>query len=126
MTTVVRRSQPKDAPPDADLDLTVPRVRPAIVWSAADLYRRSDTNRRVMLLELLGWAIWRAESCVSRQEFEAFEQELRNVRSSVWGERPWSGATDPDAFRRHVVGMADAFTARSPVYPSRQHQPLAR
>lgn len=40
--------------------------------------------------------------------------------------RPWPGAKEPERFEQHVLDMARAFTARPPIYPNRQTQPLPR
>jgi hypothetical protein len=63
--------------------------------------RRSQDNRRVLLLELLAWAIVRAESFATKEEFVAFEEELREARTAIWGARPWSGAKEQDRFLAH-------------------------
>lgn len=76
------------------------------------------------MLELLAWAIYKAETIKTKEEFEAFEAELRDVRASHWGDRPWPGATDPEAFERHVIGLARAFTSKPVYWPYRKVPPL--
>lgn len=94
-------------------------------WSPHRLYKRSAENRRILALELLAAAIVKAEQCATREEFEAFEQELRSVRAATWGQVPWSGATDPARFEEHAFDMLRAFTDRPAIYPNRNNQPLA-
>ena len=105
-----RKCEPKPEVIDATatpepefIDATLPPEGP---WTAAKLYGRSQANRRVMLLELMAWAIWKVESCEARAEFAAFEQELREVREREWDHYPWPGAKEPERFRVHVEQMA--------------------
>lgn len=91
-------------------------------WSASKLYRRSEANRRVLFLELVAWAIFNIEECATLEEYEAFEQELRDLRKREWGERPWSSATDAERFERHVLNMARGFTTAD-YYLNRKRQP---
>ncbi len=100
-----------------------PKVAPA-PWSASALYRRSQANRRLLLLELIAWATYKAETIKTKEEFEAFEAELRDVRSKQWGDRPWSGATKPEAYERHVLDLARAFTSKPAYWPYRKVPPL--
>jgi hypothetical protein len=118
-----RRPKPElDAQPDPEevIDTTIPLKGP---WSATDLYARSPENRRIMLLELMAWAIYQAETCGTRAEFAAFEQELREVRKQEWGKLPWFKAHDPARFLRHVENMAEEFTADNPRWRLRLHSP---
>jgi hypothetical protein len=98
-------------------------------WDASKLYRRSPKNRRVLFLELLVWAIHNAEQVRSREEFKEFEAELREVRESVWSQRPWRGAAaGNDAYLRHVASVADVFANASVEgvsYPGRKTTPAA-
>jgi hypothetical protein len=83
------------------------------------LYRRTPEYRQILLLELLAWAIRRAETC---EDFAAFECELRETRQAEWGTLPWSGAKDAERFERHVLDIARAFTTSAP-YKNRRHEP---
>lgn len=82
-------------------------------------------NRRVLLLELLAWAIYNIESC-EPDELREFEREPREVREEQWGIHPWSSAAnDKDKYLRHVAGMARAFADKPVRYPNRKRHPVA-
>lgn len=97
----------------------------ATKWTPHDLYARTAENRRVLILEALARQILELESCKTKEEFNELEATLREVRRATWGERPWSRATEPERFERHVLDMVRAFTGRPAIYPNRQRQPLA-
>jgi hypothetical protein len=86
------------------------------------LYRKSKDHRRVLFLELMAWAI----SEIERYDMTA---ELEEHKLRIWGERPWSGATNADEFKKHVLDLAKTFTeadgAGGAWYANRKHGPLA-
>jgi hypothetical protein len=98
-------------------------------WSAAKLYSRGQEKRRIMFLELMAWAIYNVETIETWRQWESFTKELVETREQVWGARPWPGATDNDAFLKHVQQIADVFAnadADTGVkYERRKTNPLA-
>lgn len=99
-------------------------------WGPISLYGKDVPARRIYFLELVAWAIHRAESFHTRDEAAEFGKHLTATRKAVWGEgKPWRGAAHSGmAFLDHVRAMADVFahapSAEEALYPNREHQPL--
>jgi hypothetical protein len=71
---------------------------------------------------LVAWAIIQAESCLTKQEWAKFQRELTANRKQHWLDpRPWSRATDPEEFKRHVLAMSDAWVTNGR-YPARRKE----
>jgi len=97
------------------------RAPAAQMWTPARLYARNVQFRRVMFLDLIARRDCGAENQATVADFEAFEAELRSARvANGWGQYPWSMATDPERFAKHVADLADAFTSGDGMYPSRR------
>ena len=113
MTKIVRRRR------KANVDRPT-KTAPTRTWSPKDLYSRSVENRRVMFLELLAWAVAQAEAPRSKEEFRKLEGNLIEARGATgWGQHPWSRATDPERFLKHVRDIAVGFTAGQGAYIAR-------
>jgi len=75
------------------------------------LYRRDKTERRVMILELMAWAVRKAERIhADPEEARAFREELKRTRCETWGRRPWPKIEKDDRFRRYVLQIAETFS----------------
>jgi hypothetical protein len=111
MKVRVRRSPPKPVV----LDYSQPRTGP---WNADKLYSLSQDHRRVLILEMLGWSIAKAEQIETRAEWDALKREPESVRVETWGPRPWPQATNHERFLAHLVAMADTFVTAHPVLGS--------
>jgi hypothetical protein len=99
----------------------VTRRRSAAEPAAAGLPSpiESEEGRRITFLELMAWAVIQAESHQTREDWNKFQAEITANRIEHWLEHPWSRAKQPDAFERHVLAMARAFTTNGR-YPLRR------
>jgi hypothetical protein len=96
-------------------------------WGPDVLYHGRRIERRIMILELMAWAIERVETFPTRDQAEAFFAELREARQRTWGIRPWREIEDDEQFSEHVLDIAETFANSERVeeawYPNRSHQP---
>lgn len=106
----------------------------AAPWSAESLYRISSGQRRLLFLEIISYAVVRAERAAeTRGEWDSFNSRLRRWRDRHWGSRPWPGVVNDSAqFREAVEAIATTFTEARPDegrgvrYVGRRSQPLDR
>jgi uncharacterized protein YaeQ len=106
----------------------MPEAKDPKLWSADALYRRGEEGRRVLLLELMAWAIHKCETFELTRDAHTFFNELQRTRKKTWGVRPWSGVTNSEErYLEHVRNMAEVFAsshgAEDAWYPNRVNQP---
>ncbi|MEA2202120.1 MAG: hypothetical protein QOI89_2716 [Solirubrobacteraceae bacterium] len=108
---------PRKTPlPEADRVVEVDYSKPsAAPWSAEKLYSLSQEHQRLLVLEMLTWAIAHAEQIETRSAWDDFKRELKAVRIETKGRRPWSQATDHERFLAHLVVIANTFVDAVPV-----------
>lgn len=119
MTRIVKRKKP---PSKQARRQQTSAGQAARVKELPPVYGRSAEGLRIDFLEAVAYAIYCLESC-DRAELTEFNKKLREVREREWGERPWSGAKDPERFLKHVTAMAEDFTSRPVRYRNRNRQP---